>query len=138
MLGPLRGAAFGEPPPERKRPAKRAYPEGVIQRELVRWLRTMPDWMIVRVENAARRKPAQAARDKALGMLPGAPDLWLCYKRSPVWLELKDLGKCPTQEQEQVHAELRARGQVVLVGVGIEHAKEQLNRFAGMVNANVL
>lgn len=91
--------------------------------------------MVIRTENAAKRSPAQYARDFALGMKPGCPDLWVCFKRRSAWLELKELGKSPTAQQLDVHAELRARGEVVLVGIGTEHAIEQLQRWEAMNNA---
>jgi hypothetical protein len=40
---------------------------------VVKWLRARSDWMVMRLENAQKRTPAQASRDRALGMEGGAP-----------------------------------------------------------------
>ena len=107
MIGALRKHTFGEPPPPKK---KKSYHESQIQQRLVEWLREQPNWMVMQLENAARRTPAQVRRAKALGMHTGAPDLVLMYKRWPIFLELKDIGGDLSNQQEQCHAELRARG----------------------------
>jgi hypothetical protein len=51
----------------------RRYGEAGEQRRVVAWLRARSEWLVMRIENAAKRSMAAAARDKAMGMLPGAP-----------------------------------------------------------------
>lgn len=119
---------FGGPPPSPRKPT--VYAETRDQKEVVKWLRARPDWMVMRLENAARRTPAQAARDQAMGMLTGAPDLVLLWRREVVFLEMKKAkGGVVRPDQAQCHIELEARGQVVLVGHGHVDAIAQLEAF---------
>jgi hypothetical protein len=118
-----------------KAPSKpRRYEEHSAQAMVVKWLRLRPDWMIIRVENAMDRRYG-ANRDKMLGLHPGAPDLWLCYKTKAVWVEMKSDGGKVTEEQAKCHAELRARGQCVIVGHGFEQARLALEDFESKVDA---
>lgn len=121
VLGSVRKHQLGGDAPTPR--AKTKYPEGHAQREVVKWLRARPDWMVMRVENAARRTMAQVARDKALGMEPGAPDLALLYRWRMVWLEMKaPKNGVVSEEQASIHHQLRMRGQRVLVAHGHEEA----------------
>jgi hypothetical protein len=132
MIHPLRKHDLGGPPPKPR--AKRTYPESIAQRSVIRWLRARPEWLWMRVENGAKRTPAQAARDLAMGMQKSAPDLWVCYRTRSAWLEMKAENGTVTPDQEEFHAQLRARGEIVLVGFGEVHAIQQLEAFAEMVN----
>jgi hypothetical protein len=86
----------------------------------------------MRVENAAKRTGAQADRDKALGMLPGAPDLEVLFHSFSFYIEMKTADGRVSEVQERVHAELRARGQCVLVGWGAERTIAVLDRIEQM------
>jgi hypothetical protein len=79
------------------------------------------------LENARVRKYG-AARDKALGLRVGAPDFILVFRRQVVFLEMKSTTGKLDREQEQLHTELRARGQTVIVAYGYEDAIKQLER----------
>jgi hypothetical protein len=128
MLGVTRKHQLGgEAPPKRK---PRRYQESDDQRAVVRWLRARNEWLVFRVENAARRTPAQAARDRALGMEPGAPDLLLVCGREIVWLEMKSSSGRLSDEQTRLHEQLRRRDQKVIVGYGADDAIAQLQSFA--------
>jgi hypothetical protein len=71
MLGSLRKHALGgEPAPDRARPQFR---EAKAQIELVKWLRSRDDCLVMQLENARKRNMRQVARDKAAGLLGGAP-----------------------------------------------------------------
>ena len=108
----------------------RKYDESDDQRAVVRWVRQRPDWIVMRLENAQKRTEAQAARDKALGMEPGATDLVLVYRDLfVVWLEMKSKTGDVSDVQEALHAQLRKRKQIVLVGFGSADAIEQLERI---------
>jgi hypothetical protein len=127
MLGPNRKHQLGGAHVVRPR----RYRESGAQGGVVKWVRARPDWMVMRLENAQKRTPAQAARDRALGMEPGAPDLVLLYKRVVVFLEMKDgVGGKVKPYQEDVHAQLRARGQIILVGYGEADAIAKLEAVA--------
>jgi hypothetical protein len=125
MLTPLRKFTTDTPKPKKMR----QYQESVDQKAVVKWLRERPDWMVIRCENAAKRTPSQAARDKALGMEPGAPDLFLIHKRWPVFLEMKSIGGVVSEAQTAVHNELAHRGMCVLVAFGSEDAIRQLEEI---------
>lgn len=129
MLGRLRVHSLGGEAAVKKPRAERKYDETKDQKAVVQWLRARPDWMVMRLENAARRTPAQSARDKAMGMLPGAPDLVLLYRKEVVFLEMKTITGDVREEQEQCHMELRARGQAVLIGWGYQAAIKELQMF---------
>lgn len=105
------------------------YKETRVQQELVKWLRARPDWMVMRLENALRRSHAQAARDKSLGMLPGAPDLVLLYRREVVFFEVKADDGEMKPSQVPVHEQLRARGQTVLMAKGLAACQETIEAF---------
>jgi hypothetical protein len=129
MIGSIRKHAFGEPAPTTKKP--RVYRETSAQKRVVADLRKDPNWMVLRLENAQQRTEAAAARDKAMGMHKGAPDLIVIYKRNLAWLEMK--AKTTTSDaQNQCHFELRARGQIVIVGRGYNEAMAKLAAFAAM------
>ncbi len=113
--------------PKKKRAM--VYQETEDQKLIVQWLRDRPDWMVMRMENAARRTPAQSSRDKAMGMLTGATDLVLLYKREVVFFEVKKSGGKVREDQEQCHRELLARGQHVMVGYGVEDSLMKLEAF---------
>ncbi len=129
MLGKVRGHLLGGEAAVKPTKKAREYNETDDQKRVVKWLRDRPDWMVMRLENAARRTPAQAARDKAMGMLPGAPDLVLLYRLDVVFLEMKTLKGEVREEQKQCHEELKKRGQHVLIGWGVEGAIKELVLF---------
>ena len=116
MIGAIRKHQLGGEPSAPKK--KRVYQESDDQRAVVAWLRARPNWLVMRLENAAKRTPAQAARDKAMGMEPGAPDLVVMLHTFGFYLEMKKADGRVSDEQENLHAQLRARGMCVLVGWG--------------------
>ncbi len=73
----------------------------------------------MRLENAAKRTGAQYARDEAMGMEPGAPDLLVMIHTFWFYIEMKDPIKGKVSDvQEKLHKQLRARGSSVLIGWG--------------------
>jgi hypothetical protein len=117
MLTGARSHQFGnELPVKEKKPRK--YDESHAQREVVKWLRERPNWLVMRMENAARRTMAQAMRDKALGMEPGAPDLVVMFHTFAFFLEMKSEAGRVSHEQGCLHKQLRVRGVSVMVGRG--------------------
>ncbi len=97
---------------------KRTYPESDDQKRVVAWIRKRPNWLVMRMENALQRTPAQAARDQALGMEPGAPDLVVMFRTFAFFLEMKSTKGAVSEEQEKLHKQLRARGCAVMIGYG--------------------
>lgn len=110
---------------ETKPKKPRVYRESKAQRAVVKWARSVGE-PVMRLENAAQRTPEQYARDRAMGMEPGAPDL--IFPRLDVYLEMKaEKGKV-SPEQVAVHAMLRKCGRTVLVAYGEDDAKDQLTK----------
>lgn len=118
MLANIRKHGFGETPtaPREKKP--RDYAESDDQKRVVAWIRERPNWLVMRMENALRRTHARAARDKALGMEPGAPDLIVMLHTFTFYLEMKSTKGAVSDEQEKLHKQLRLRGCAVMVGYG--------------------
>lgn len=116
----------GEPPPPKK---KRTYPESEDQKRVVAWIRKRPNWLVMRMENALQRTQAQAARDQALGMEPGAPDLVVMFRTFAFFLEMKSTKGAVSEEQEKLHKQLRARGCAVMVGYGEQRTIRALEKI---------
>lgn len=135
MITSQRNHSFGEPPSPKKKP--RVYRETNIQKRVVKWIRDDPNWMVLRLENAKQRTQAEIFRDKLMGLHTGAPDLLVLYKTFMLWLELKDDKGTVSDEQEQCHAELRARKQFVSVGKGYDATIRALEEFAKMCDATI-
>jgi hypothetical protein len=115
MLGPLRKFTTEAPKPKKMR----KYQESVDQKAVVKWLRARPDWLVERIENAAKRTPSQALRDHAMGMHPGSCDLLVTYKdRMPIRLEMKAVNGVVSDAQKNLHAELTKRKQPWHVAYG--------------------
>jgi hypothetical protein len=129
MLGSVRKHSLDLVPPPPKKKTKRTYPESDDQKRVVQWIRKRDNWLVMRMENALQRTPAQAARDQALGMEPGAPDLMVMYRAFGFFLEMKTVKGKVSEEQEKLHAQLRARGCTVMVGWGSEATIRTLEKI---------
>lgn len=129
MLGSVRKHALGESmaAPKEKKPTE--YRESKDQREVVKWIRARPNWLVMRMENAARRTGAQYARDEAMGMEPGAPDLIVMFHHFAFFLEMKEKNGRVSEVQEKLHKQLRARGCSVLIGWGHEATTRTLEKL---------
>lgn len=127
MLSSVRKHALGGTPPAPKKP--KAYRESHDQREVVKWIRARPDWLVMRMENAAKRTGAQYARDEALGMEGGAPDLVVFFRRWAFFLEIKEVNGRVSDVQLKLHSELRQRGSCVMVGWGHARTIEALEKI---------
>ncbi len=126
MLTPLRKFTTEAPKPKKQR----KYQESIEQRAVVKWLRARPDWLVERIENAAKRTPSQATRDYAMGMHPGSTDLLLTYKTNPpLRLEMKSPTGVVSDVQKKFHVELTARRQLWAVCYGASEAIKLLENF---------
>jgi hypothetical protein len=99
--------------------------EGEIQRSIVQhWkLLGMPGSILAHIPNGEKRDPVTAAKLKALGVLPGIPDLLCVSPRSGVFfVELKRHGGRTSPEQQSVHERLRTAGVEVFTVVGVDDA----------------
>jgi hypothetical protein len=96
----------------------------------VQWFkRTFPEIRIMSIPNGGHRHIAVAAKMKAEGQSPGAPDIfipaWLC------WIEFKKIkGGTVSPAQKDWIAYLEGIGHSVIVGRGFEDAKAQIIKKA--------
>lgn len=153
MLGPTRTHALGEidPTPCRsctkpihEHDALRRCANGVTrfsklrtggkrletndQADVVKHLRQLGE-EIVRCEQGGKRKYG-AARDIALGVAPGYPDLiWPRSRGRTVWIECKRTTGELSPGQIRTHGVLRAMGHVVITGYGHADLIAQVDRL---------
>ena len=106
------------------------------QRELVRWFRqTWPGVRIHAIPNGGARSKATAGRLKAEGVASGVPDLFVPAWR--LWIEMKRAkGGSLSLEQKDWIAYLESVGYCVIVGKGVEHAKQQISTFSSTHERN--
>lgn len=129
MLASVRKHSLGESASVKPLKKPTQYRESVEQREVVKWIRARPNWLVMRMENAAKRTGAQYARDHAMGMEPGAPDLIVYFRHFAFYLEMKEPKGRTSEEQDKLHKQLRARGSFVLVGWGQVRTIEALEKI---------
>lgn len=78
--------------------------ESALQIAVVEHLRLtgVPGLLFFSIPNEGKRTPANGARMKAMGMLPGVADLFVKVAHEwPLFLELKKIGETPRWEQSQ-------------------------------------
>ena len=129
MLNSVRKHTLGEAAALAAPPKPRAYRESFEQREVVKWLRSRDNWLVMRVENAAKRTGAQYARDHAMGMEPGAPDLIVYFRHFAFFVEMKEPKGRVSEEQEKLHKQLRARWSHILIGWGHKRTIEVFEKI---------
>ena len=104
--------------------------ESQEQMLFVQWFkRTYPTVKILSIPNGGHRHIAVAARMKAEGQSPGAPDIfipaWIC------WIEFKKIkGGVLSPAQKDWIQYLESIGHTVIVGHGFEDAKQQVIKKA--------
>jgi hypothetical protein len=86
--------------------------EWQIQAALVKWAR-LKGLMLLSIPNGAKRSLATTMREKAIGLLPGASDLFLAHPNAlyaGYWIELKVPGKKPTALQTEFMEKVKKQG----------------------------
>jgi hypothetical protein len=81
----------------------RRYIESKHQIALVTWMKSV-GLPVIKTGNEGKRTPWAGEREKAMGLYPGASDLFLAYptnKYPGYWIEMKSPGKKPTELQYQ-------------------------------------
>jgi hypothetical protein len=102
--------------------------EGRIQIAVVRYVRTVaPHIRILHFANGGWRDRAEAARFKALGVVPGATDLILALPDGPTaWWECKgDSGRL-SDEQKAFIADLERLGHTWAIVRSVDDARREL------------
>jgi hypothetical protein len=128
-----------KPRQPREAKAKRGTPERDQQRAVVGWLRKAGCIVAASVNDAPadardpeKRARFYAARARA-GVLKGWPDLCAITRDGRVfWIEMKAAKGKPTDAQAALHADMRARGCVVIVARDVWSAQDGL-KAAGIV-----
>lgn len=116
------------------------YSEHVEQTLTIRWARLnagkYPEISLLHSSlNAGKRRPAQAARLKAAGMLAGIPDLFLPVARGGfhgLFIEMKSKGGTVTPIQKKIHEALIDRDYRVVVCYSFEQAKSEIIMYLAM------
>lgn len=103
-------------------------PEQQIQRALFQHLalRAVPGAVAYHPFNGGFRKPVEAAIAKALGVLPGIPDVAIVARGEPFFLELKAPGGRLSAAQVDCQERLANAGAHVATAIGIDAALDQL------------
>lgn len=117
---------------------RRATPERDQQRAVVAWLRKAGCIVAASVNEAPadasdpdKRARFYASRARA-GVQRGWPDLTVVTPRGQVvWIEMKAPGGKPTATQAELHAAMRARGCIVIVGRDVWSVQDAM-RSAGV------
>lgn len=111
--------------------ASTSLPEDAIQRAIIaQWrARPVPGSIVAHIPNGERRDAVTGARLKALGVLPGMPDLLCGSLASGVFfLELKRRGGKLSPAQRRAHDMLRGIGVEVYVCDTLDGAIDVLER----------
>jgi len=122
----------GSPIPQGKRRSSRKSKsrslETGMQIRLVNWARTM-NLPLMSIPNAGKRSLQDGSLQKAMGLRPGAADLFLTKPSGfyhGYWIELKSPGERPREEQQQFLDEMRAYGYKAEWFDDLEKAKESI------------
>jgi len=120
-----------------KIPKKEQIPsEDTEQINFVEWFRkTHPNVVIMAIWNGGTRSPGERAKQIAMGLHPGAADLFV-----PVlglWIEMKRTkGWVWKDEQKEFSKYCNSIGHEYILGVGFEGAKYQVSEFINRKRKN--
>jgi hypothetical protein len=107
----------------RKPRARRRRPEQKIQMDVVKWCRNnLAPCVIFWATNNNSASRSAGARNKAMGVLPGVPDLIFSYKETIYFLELKSLAGKKSPAQDKFLKAMNERGHVIAVAIGYNPA----------------
>lgn len=110
-----------------------AFPtdEATIHRSIRQWLGVvLPEAMVIHIPNEGKRSESEGARQKALGLTPGMPDLMILMPgERTIFLEVKNQSGRLRPEQKAVCAELERMRYPVAVVRSIEEARAALRGF---------
>jgi hypothetical protein len=110
---------------------RRASPEQGIQRALFQHLRVrgVPGLFAFHPPNGGYRRPIEAKIFQGLGVVSGAPDVFIIHHGQVYALELKSEDGRLTASQVLVQNALREAGAQVATTYGLDAALEQLERW---------
>ena len=101
-------------------------PEQNLQIACVRWFRYQyPDEILIHIPNGGYRRPSEAARLKAMGVVPGIPDLFIPEWRLFIEMKRTKGGKL-SDVQKSVIEYLQSVNYCVLLAHGSDEAIKQI------------
>lgn len=99
--------------------SKMKRPEQKIQMGVIKWCRkNLSPCVIYWATNNNSASRSAGGRNKAMGVLPGVPDLIFSYEDKIYFLELKSIGGKLTKAQKQFLATMKERGHATAVAIG--------------------
>lgn len=123
------------------RSLKAKQSETELQKQCVRYWRTMfrPDqyeyYLLYKVHNEGKKSKPQAIKDKALGIVAGAPDLNLDLPRHGyhgLRIEMKTQKGKQTEKQRMFQKSLESNGYLYRVVRTLEEFKELINWYCSI------
>jgi hypothetical protein len=102
------------------------------QKALVQWLR-LKGIRHTSVPNSTWTSSwAQKAKNKAMGLCPGLPDLVVCLPKTLLFIEMKRQGRKPTDDQKEWIGFLNGyEGVQACVCYGFDEARETIEEIMG-------
>ncbi len=93
------------------------YKEAQFQLAVVAYFKiALPDdEVFLHPDNGGKMSPQRRIRLAHMGVLPGAPDLFLFYQGQPLAIELKTKGGSTSNAQKALHPRLEAAGVPVAI-----------------------
>lgn len=124
---------------KKKRKARNAQPEAVIQRDVIKVCRNSPSPTLRNVFAPGNGFNLQTVGLRVnatrLGLLPGIPDLCMPTKKRCVWVEIKNGHRRLDPNQKEVFAHLRKLGHKCYVAVSAFEAIKILTAYANHYDA---
>lgn len=110
-------------------PAKRNHAEDRLQMVVVKLLEFAgkPGLFWFHPPNEGRRSPRAGARNKAMGVIKGVPDLVLIWRGQAIGIELKAEKGRQTEDQRAVETAWEAAGGAYFIARGYGEAKQVLD-----------
>lgn len=104
--------------------------EGRIQAEAFQWFNnTYPHLrkLMYHVPNGELRDPITANKLKAMGVVPGVPDIVFHYRSRTYFFEFKRPGETPSDEQKEMHAQLDLQRFIVWLVDSVKQFQELID-----------
>ena len=113
-------------------PAPRRHLEDDLQRSFMQFLGPAlgPRGVAYAIPNGGRRHAREAARMKGLGVMPGIPDIGICYEGRALYVEIKAPRGVVSEAQRAMHKRLTYAGGVVMLCRSLEELEAQLREAA--------
>lgn len=100
--------------------------EEQIHRQVVAWMKAVrtPQWFFWHSANGGYRTKAEAGVFKALGVIPGVPDIGIIWRGRSLWIELKSEKGKLTPVQRDCHDAIILAGGCVAVCRSLQEVRD--------------